>query len=200
MSQAGSDAHETAASADADEVIARSVEDLLDLGMPGDSTLATMIRPLARALLLQVDPQDAAERMLAVQMIGSFSRSMFLSRNANRQKNSRWFALYSGECNRAMALFRRQMQTFIDLRRPRRTSFTAIRHANIAGQQIVVTDSPTSDRSSQPKLQSPTRRTLATGEFANAKPLQKTPPALPPQQCRPRGIVRKPPKKPPLGT
>jgi hypothetical protein len=115
---------------------------LLNLGLPEDTKLAARIRPLARDLLQQLDPHDPAERMLAVQMIATFTRSMFLTRNANLQKHPRWFALYSAECHRAMTLFRHQMQFFTDLRRPRRTTFNAIRQANIAAQQIVVTDSP----------------------------------------------------------
>jgi hypothetical protein len=116
------------------------IESLLDLAVPDDSRLSEKIRPMAREVLIQIDPRDASERMLAVQMIAAFSRSMFLARYANLQKNAKWFSLYSGECNRAMATFRGQLQTLTDLRRPRRTTFNAIRQANFADQQIVVTD------------------------------------------------------------
>jgi hypothetical protein len=79
--------------------------------------------------------------MLVAQMVATFSRSMFLSHQANRQKHPKWFALYSVECDRTMNLYRKQMQSLAEYRRPRRRTFTAIRTANIAGQQVVMSGS-----------------------------------------------------------
>jgi hypothetical protein len=178
-----------ATSADADDLIERSLESLLALGLPEDTKLTARIRPLARELLIQLDPQDAAERMLAVQMIAAFTRSMFLSRNANHQKHPKWFKLYSGDCDRAMTLFRRQMQTFTDLRRLRRTTFNAIRQANIAAQQIVVTDCPTPDSHAQP-LQTKKNENIASANPAAppCAPIAKRPaPAhIAPAPARPK--------------
>ena len=198
MSQPNSDEMTTVPPADADAVIAQSLEPLLDLGLPRDSKLGEKIRPLARERLMELDPRGAAERMLAVQMIAAFSRSMFLAKNANHQKNTKWFALYSGECDRAMAQFRRQLQTLKDLRHPRRSSFTAIRQANIAGQQIVVTDPR---RLSQPPQMSNGASNVATHTLINPdeKPPQETQAALPPEQNRPNRLARQRPKEPPLG-
>jgi hypothetical protein len=182
MDTIGSTENVQMASTDAVVSLENSLEVLLVLGLPDDTKLSARIRPLARELLMQLDPQDVAERMLAVQMIASFSRSMFLSRNANRQKNARWFKLYSGECDRAMTLFRQQMQTFTDLRRPRRTTFNAIRNANIAGQQIVITEPP-----------NPT-------PDPNAKSLQKKKAKIQTEQNRPGRPAGKLPKTPPLAT
>jgi hypothetical protein len=165
---------------DADALIAKAIQPLLDLGLPKDSKLTSQIRPLARDLLIELNPQDAIERMLAVQMIAAFSRSMFLSRHANNQTHFKWFSLYSGECDRAMTLFRRQLQTLQDLRRPRR-SFTAIRQANIAGQQIVITDP-------------------ASAPSSDEKSIQATQASLPPKQSRPCRVAQKRQKKPPLAT
>src|SRR5271156_1654314 len=114
---------------------------LLDLALEADSRSSARIGPLARELLAQLGPRDSAEKMLITQMIATFSRSMFLSRHANRQKHPKWFALYSAECDRTMNLYRKQMQALADYRRPRRRTFTAIRTANIAGQQVVVSGS-----------------------------------------------------------
>jgi len=189
MTQPNSDDNAGAVSTDADAVIAQAIEPLLDLGLPRDSKMGEKIRPLARELLLELDPRGAAERMLAVQMIAVFSRSMFLAKNANFQKNMKWFALYSGECDRAMVQFRRQLQTLKELRSPRRSSFTAIRQANIACQQIVVTDPP--------RLSPQATHTLINPD---EKPPQETQAALPPEQNRPKGPARQRRKKPPLGT
>ncbi len=121
---------------------------LLDLAIEPDHRLAAMIEPLARELLLQLDPRDASEKMLVTQMISTFSRAMFLSRYANRQKHPKWFALYSQQCDRAMDLYRKQMQSLSEYRRPRRTTFNAIRTANIAGQQVVIAAAPASSAAS----------------------------------------------------
>jgi len=119
------------------------LQSLLDLAVDPDPKFSRGIDALARELLVQLDPQDAAEKMLVTQMIATFGRSMFLSRFANRQKHPKWFGLVSAECGRAMNLYRKQMQSLAEYRRPRRTVFTAIRNANIAGQQVVVTGGAT---------------------------------------------------------
>ena len=115
------------------------LEKLLDVALSSDPFHSADLVPIAHQLLQQLAPQDPAEQMLVTQMIATFTRSMFLTRHANRQKNARWFALYSGECDRAMNLYRKQMAALADYRRPRRTVFNAIRTANIAGQQVVMT-------------------------------------------------------------
>ena len=120
---------------------------LLDLALEPNSPYSACVGPLARELVTQLDPRDSAEKMLVTQMIATFSRSMFLSRHANRQKNPRWFALYSAECDRTMNLYRKQMQSLAEYRRPRRRTFTAIRTANIAGQQVVLSGAVPAGRS-----------------------------------------------------
>jgi hypothetical protein len=119
--------------------VADPLQRMLDLALNPGSKISDRVAPLARDLLLEFDPQDPAEKMLVIQMIANFSRALFLSRNANSQKNTKWFTLYSAECNRTMHLYRKQLQSLADYRRPRRTTFTAIRTANIAGQQVVMT-------------------------------------------------------------
>ena len=117
---------------------------LVELALEADNNAAARIGPIARELMAQLSPRDAVETMLVTQMIATFSRSMFLSRHANKQKNPKWFALYSEECDRTMNLYRKQMQALAEYRQPRRRSFTAIRTANFAGQQVVVSGSATS--------------------------------------------------------
>jgi len=111
---------------------------LVELALEADSNAATRIGPIARELMTQLGPRDAVETMLVAQMIATFSRSMFLSRHANKQKHPKWFALYSEECDRTMNLYRKQMQALAEYRQPRRRTFTAIRTANFAEQQVVV--------------------------------------------------------------
>ncbi len=143
---------------------------MMELGVPQDAHLVSLIRPMARDLLKQLDPKDPAERMLVTQMIATFTRSIFLSRHANIQKNHQWFTTYSAECDRAMETFRRQIKTLAELRRPRRNSFTTIRRASINTQQIVVSSVPTATVG--PKF---------SKEAVDARLEQKTRPALPPE-------------------
>jgi hypothetical protein len=127
-----------------------SLAKMLDLALSSDPFHSAHLDTVAHDLMQQLAPQDAAEQMLVTQMIATFTRSMFLSRHANRQKKSQWFALYSGECDRAMNLYRKQMQTLAEYRRPRRTIFNAIRTANIAGQQVVLNDVATAHNPADP--------------------------------------------------
>jgi hypothetical protein len=194
MSETEADTTVPPAPAQPGDSMARSIESLLDLGLPKDPKYGPLIRPLARELLEQLAPADAAERMLSVQMIAAFSRSIFLARLANVQTHPKWFALYSRECNSAMTMFRRQLQTLTDLRRPRRTTFNAIRQANIAGQQIVVND-PVAQQAAADQAVESTRGTTGDG-----KSIQETAAALPSEQNRPRRPARQRAEQPPLAT
>jgi hypothetical protein len=137
---------------------------LLESSQSLDPKLTAELAPLSQDLLMEIDPRDATERMLTAQIIATFGRAMFLARHANHQKNMKWFSLYSRECDRAMKLYRLQMQTLTDYRRPRRTSFTTIRNANIAAQQVI--------------------NPLPAPE-SYAQPVQQTQAPLPPQRRRP---------------
>src|SRR5579862_6120755 len=64
---------------------------LIDLALESDSHSAARIGPIAREMIRRLDPRDSAEMMLVTQMIATFSRSMFLSRHANKQKHPKWF-------------------------------------------------------------------------------------------------------------
>jgi hypothetical protein len=146
-----------------------SLRVLLDLALESDAHSAARFGPVARDMLRRLAPRDSAETMLITQMIATFSRSMFLSRHANRQKNPKWFALYSEECDRTMNLYRKQMQTLADYRGPRRRSFTAIRTANIAGQQVVVSRSATGGRAGRKDARA--KRVESRSETEKALPI-----------------------------
>ena len=108
-----------------------------------DASDATALAAVAADLTRQFAPRDPAEELLVAQMIWTHARVLFLTRQAGRQTDRRWFTAYSAELTRASHLYRRQMQALSDHRRPRRsaanTSFTTIRQANIAAQQLVQT-------------------------------------------------------------
>jgi hypothetical protein len=161
--------------------------------LPGDPdpSWAARIAPLARDLYAQVAPRDPAEQMLAAQMVATFARSMFLARHANRQRHPKWFSLYSAECDRATDLYRRQMRALDEHRAPRRATFTAIRTANIAGQQVVVTPSPTPPPPGGPpllnmKAECPSPP-IPSPSDATTSPEPAAPPSAPPSKKPSRG-------------
>ena len=84
---------------------------LLSLADPPADTAAG--RPaydaVAADLLARLRPRDPAEELLAVQMLATHARALFLARHATRQKNPKWFALYSAHAQQSADLFRRQM-------------------------------------------------------------------------------------------
>jgi hypothetical protein len=158
-SSAGSETSDPAATAAAPSL--EGLLKLLESVQTADVKLAAELAPLTRDFLAHFAPQDPAERMLAAQIIATFSRAMFLARHANGQKTPAWFSLYSREADRAMNLFRKQMQTLADNRRPRpprRTTFTTIRTANIAGQQLITAAVPLPRTRRLPLFRRPRRR------------------------------------------
>jgi hypothetical protein len=170
---------------------------LLDSSQKSDARLSAELAPFIRDLLAQVAADDPIERMLAVQIVTTFNRAMYLSRHANTQKNGTWFSLFSRECDRAMNLCRRQLQALSEHRRPpspRRTTFTAIHHANIAGQQVITTAGPFAPQpfipqpfQPPPPQPPPPRR--------RGRPPKVRPPALPaaPAQVLPPALTPSPP-------
>jgi hypothetical protein len=99
--------------------------------------IAGQIEKIAQDLILRFKPKDPIEEMLIAQMIWVHARVAKLVTRATAQSNIKWYALMGEQCDRATNLFRRQMLALAEYRRPRGRSFTAIRQANIAGQQVV---------------------------------------------------------------
>lgn len=95
-------------------------------------------------------PRDPAEEMLVAQLLFAHSRVMRLTELANRQTSIEGLRVVHEYADRASNTYRRLMLALAEYRRPPRAgdSFTAIRQANIAGQQVVMTaeDSRTPSR------------------------------------------------------
>jgi hypothetical protein len=76
--------------------------------------------------------------MLVVQLVLTHARVLHLSDLANRQQGMEQIRTVHEYTDRASNTFRRLMLTLAEYRRPpSATSFTAIRQANIANQQVV---------------------------------------------------------------
>ena len=85
----------------------------------------------------QLKARDPVEEMLIQQMVLTHARVVRLSAQSLNEQNESWRELLSGEYERAANLFRRQMLAFHEYRQPTRGTFVAVRHANIAAQQVV---------------------------------------------------------------
>src|SRR5450432_232553 len=106
---------------------------------PGERELpiGQQMEEIAADLIRRMEPRDPVEEMLVAQMVWMHGRVVQLTRIASAQKNLEWSALMNEQADRAANLFRRQMLALAEYRRPRKRSFTAIKQANIAGQQVV---------------------------------------------------------------
>jgi hypothetical protein len=111
----------------------------------------------AAELLRQAHARDPMEHMLLAQMIWAYGRAAYYSNLAARQKYPKWAQIYLTAAERATNQYCRAMRTLSDYRRPpRRSSFTAIKRANIeqaniAQQQVnVATAEPGEDQAIPP--------------------------------------------------
>jgi hypothetical protein len=90
------------------------------------------------AIRESVQPRDAIEEMLVVQMAWTHARLARLSAIAHNQEQRGNVQVVHDACDRAANTFRRQMLALAEYRRPpRQDAFVAIRQANVSGQQVV---------------------------------------------------------------
>jgi hypothetical protein len=104
---------------------------------------------MAVEYLQRFEPRDPVEEMMIAQMLWAHARVANLMRRAKAQKEIKWAELLYEATDRASNLVRRQMLALAEYRRPRRRTFTAIRQANIAGQQVVTSSSPVENRNEE---------------------------------------------------
>jgi hypothetical protein len=91
-----------------------------------------------QAIRESVQPRDALEEMLVVQMAWTHARLSRLSAIASDQERRANVQVVHDACDRAANTFRRQMLTLAEYRRPAPAgSFVAIKQANLANQQVV---------------------------------------------------------------
>jgi len=90
-------------------------------------------------VLERMGPQDPLEEMLIQQAVLAHARVLHLTEYANRQERLEAVKVAHEYADRASNTYRRHMLALAEYRRPPRPgdSFTAIRQANIAGQQVV---------------------------------------------------------------
>ncbi len=93
----------------------------------------------AAELIAQLDPRDPLEEMLVMQALWAHGRTAHLSVLATRQTDLEALRIINQAADKSTNTFRRLMVALAEYRRPPRAgdSFTAIKQANIARQQIV---------------------------------------------------------------
>jgi hypothetical protein len=103
-------------------------------------------KPMPQSAMLYVDdliermaPRDPAEEMLVIQLVLTHARVLHLTHLANMQERPESIRTVHEYADRASNTCRRLMLALAEYRRPARTgdSFTAIKQANIAGQQVI---------------------------------------------------------------
>jgi len=95
------------------------------------------IRKEAKAFLKRLGPRDPLEQVLAEQILWMHATMAYLSHYAAVQPRGRWMKLFHAARDRLGNTCRKHIVALQEYRRPRRRSFTAVRQANIAQQQIV---------------------------------------------------------------
>jgi hypothetical protein len=101
--------------------------------------------PMAPGAMLYVDdliermaPRDPVEEMLVVQLVLTHARVLHLIDMANGQERLESIRTVHEYADRASNTYRRLMLALAEYRRPAApATFTAIRQANIAGQQVI---------------------------------------------------------------
>lgn len=89
-------------------------------------------------LIQRMDPRDPVEEMLVVQLVLTHARVLHLTDWANRQESLERLRGVNECADRASNTYRRLMLALPEYRRPpSSSSFTAIRQANFASQQLI---------------------------------------------------------------
>jgi hypothetical protein len=89
-------------------------------------------------LIQRMDPRDPVEEMLVVQLVLTHARVLHLTDYANRQESLEKLRGVNECADRASNTYRRLMLALPEYRRPpSSSSFTAIRQANFASQQLI---------------------------------------------------------------
>ena len=95
------------------------------------------VRRRAREFLERIGPRDALEQILAEQILWMHGTMAMLSHFAALQSARKNMKVLHEARDRLSEACRKHILAFQQYRHPRQTSFTAVRQANIAQQQIV---------------------------------------------------------------
>lgn len=174
---------------DADPAFARAVHGKSMAGIVYANALLHRIakmfpQPLTKSamvymedLIQRMDPRDPIEEMLVVQLVLTHARVLHLTDWANRQESLEKLRGVNECADRASNTYRRLMLALPEYRRPPPlSSFTAIRQANFASQQLIQsneTETTTNEQGCQarqaPLLSADTIGPLVPPEFGAAR-------------------------------
>ena len=90
-----------------------------------------------RAIKESVQPRDAVEEMLVLQMAWTHARLAVLSSVKSNQEAIGALRAINDACDRCAGTFRKLMLALSEHRRPAQVGFVAIKQANVANQQVV---------------------------------------------------------------
>ncbi len=101
--------------------------------------VAVTARAMIESLVRRMAPQDAMEEILVVQALLTNVRVLLLTALSAKQTDLQAMRAFNDYAEKACNTYRRQMLALAEYRRPSRAgdSFTAIKLANIANQQVV---------------------------------------------------------------
>lgn len=121
--------------------------------MLGGMELTESAMLYARDMLERMAPRDPMEEMLIAQALAAHARVMHLTSLVNTQEQLESIRTVHEYADRATNTYRRLMLALAEYRKPPRAgdSFTAIKQANIAGQQVVMNseNSPREDTTNE---------------------------------------------------
>ena len=146
----------------------------------------------ARDVLERMAPRDPMEEMLIAQALAAHARVMHLTTLANSQERLENIRTVHEYADRATNTFRRLMLALAEYRKPPKAgdSFTAIKQANIAGQQVVMN----SENSPKENTTNEQGSSHAQADHHPPKPPEALPadaggPGIPPSLRGPRAAV-----------
>jgi hypothetical protein len=112
---------------------------ILERLLKEESPLHLAWRKEAEALRRELWPRDAVERLMVDQILWLHARFAQLSVMSARQTELEGARAIHGACDRLADTLRRHMAALVSYRYPKRKKFLAVKQANFANQQIVVT-------------------------------------------------------------
>lgn len=108
----------------------------IDQIFPGPELRETMLS-FVTDTIRRAEPADPMEEMLVCQMLLAHMRSLHMTYLMGATSDSQDAGVLAQHAERASNTYRRLMLALAEYRRPARRSFTAIRQANVAHQQVV---------------------------------------------------------------
>lgn len=115
------------------QIYAKPLEPFMKKG----SILRRRVREDARKMLEEFAARDPVERMLFEQLLWMHGRISFLHHQCCIEANAKVMEIAQAGFNQMVAAARRHAMALAEYRDPKRRSFTSVKQANIAQQQVV---------------------------------------------------------------